>query len=447
MRSKAERSSLFRRVEVRLGLGLATAIGLLLVVLVSFFFLLATHETAELLEEGLAHDLESALARDARGAPPETDEAVAVRRIDPGGGIRLLQGQWPESGAFFPVGSSSLRLAFADPHDHLVLERSLGGGTRLVATTSLAAFVGERREQRGQLLASLAFSIAGLLVVSVVATRLALAPIRAATRAVEGVDEHHLDQRIPVRGTGDDLDRHARALNRVLTRLEVSFQRMQAFSADVAHELRTPVNRMLNLTDLAILRGAVGTSTSELAPLREAAEEMRCLIDDLLLLAKGDAGRLAARHDRVALAPLLEGLASLFRPAFDERKVALLLDAKERDLCVRGDAALLQRAIANLLDNAVRFTPEGGQVSLSAAQEGDRAIVDISDSGPGIDEPDRQRIFERFVQLDPARAGEGAGLGLALVRMIVRAHGGSVGVEASDAGGARFRITVPVAAA
>jgi two-component system heavy metal sensor histidine kinase CusS len=443
MSSRADAAAILRRVEVRLGLGLAAAIGLLLLGLASVFFLLATHETTELLEESLERELASAAAQEPGVVPVDPEAPIAVRRVETTGEVHLLQGRWPAAGAFLAAGTSSVRLAFADPSAHFLMERSLADGGSLQATTSLAAFVGERREQLGQILISLALSLVGLLAVTLVATRLALAPVRAATLAVERVDEHHLDRRIPVRGTGDDLDCHARALNRVLARLEEAFRRMEAFSADVAHELRTPVNRILNLADLAILREGARSRAPELTALREAAGGMQRLIDDLLLLAKGDWGRLAARSEPVALKPLLDGLASLFRPTFEERKITLVVRERGGNVVALGDPNLLQRAVANLLDNAVRFTPPGGDVELSAGRGGSLAFIEVSDSGSGIAEADRRRIFDRFVQIDEARSGEGTGLGLALVRMIARVQGGDVSVGTAQLGGACFRITLP----
>jgi signal transduction histidine kinase len=443
---RADLGSVLRRVDVRLALGLAASIGLLLLGLVSLLFVVATHETAELLEEGLAEDLESISTRDLESAATDPEALVAVRRFDASGEIELLQGRWPRSGALIPAGTSPLVLAFAAPQDHLVLERPGSDGATLQAATSLSGFVAERKEQIAQILVSLAVSLVGLAVVTVTATRLALAPIRAATRAVEQVDEHHLDQRIPVRGASDDLDRHAEALNRVLARLEEAFLNMAVLSADVAHELRTPVNRMLNLADLAILRTGTSSAAPELSAVREAADGMGHLIDDLLLLTKGDWGRIAARHEPVALSPLVGGIASLFRPSFEEKKVALLVHDDPDDDATSGDPDLLQRAVSNLLDNALRHTPPGGRVELSSTHPGPVRVLEVSDSGSGIPEADRERIFDRFVQLDAARADEGTGLGLALVRMIARAHGGEVSVGTSDLGGARFRITLPESA-
>jgi signal transduction histidine kinase len=443
---------LLRRIDVRLGLALLAAIGALLVLLMSTFFLIATHETAEILDELLRGELAAAAAHPGDGTPlgprpgSKHHAAVAIRRIDADGRSTLLQGSWPTTGRAFPGRSSALRLAFADPEDHLLERRKLPEGGVLEGTLSLEQFVGERRELLAQILWSLAFSGIGLLALAAAATRLALAPLRSATRAVERIDEHHLDARIPVRGSDDAMDRHARALNHVLARLEDAFERMAAFSADVAHELRTPVNRILNLADLALLRGTAGEAPAELVALRRAAEAMQRVIDDLLLLARGEEGRLDVRGDAIPLAETISALVELFRPTCEERGITLGLRLLTPAPEARGDRHLLERALSNLLDNAVRHTPRGGAIEVALADAGAWVELAVSDSGPGIPERDRERVFGRFVQLDEARAaGAGAGLGLALVQMIARLQGGDVRVEKAALGGACFRIRLPVA--
>jgi len=450
-----------RRVDVRLGLGLIGAIGGLLVVLMSTYFFVFIHDTVEILEAVLQHELDAADpgigGRDVvvAEAPHHARGAIAIRRVGPDGTIELLRGEWPASGRTFHAGASSLRLAFAGETDQLVDGRVLPDGDRLEAVVSLEEFAHERREQFARILLSLASTGIGLVVVAWLATRLALAPLRAATRAVEGIDEGHLDARLPLRGAGDDMDRHARALNHVLQRLEDAFQRMSSFSADVAHELRTPVNRMLNLADVALLRrGAEDGSpdgspdaSSDLIAVREAAEDMRRLIENLLLLAKGEEGRLALRREPLSLAQLSADLLELFRPTCEERGIDLSLVLPTDDCSVVGDRSLLQRALSNLLDNAVRHTPDGGKIELAVSADDARVELSVSDSGRGIPESDRERVFERFVQLDEARTGNGIGLGLALVRMIARLQGGDVSAARSPLGGACLRLALPRAPA
>jgi len=432
-------------VDVQMGLTVGAAIALLLVATVTVFFFVATHEAVEVIDEELGNDLrriaaEFERAGDGEPSPQPLREGRALRIVDAAGGTQIVAGPWPATGRLFPHRTSSLLLSFASPEDHLVRGVGVSGGRRLEAAVPLTAFVKESREHLGQIAVSLALGLIGAIAITGFATRRALSPLREATRSIEGIDERTLDARLPLRGCADDLERHAIALNRVLERLEQSFQRISAFSADVAHELRTPVNRALNLADAA-LDGDV--AREEIVAIRESMEEMRRLIERLLLLSRGDAGRLPLQRERVDLAALGRDLVELFRPSCEQNRVTLEIDPHGGAATAWVDAGLLQQAIANLLDNAVAHTPAGGEIRVDVAADGDTASIAVSDAGAGVSERDRERIFDRFVQLDGSRSAPGAGLGLAIARMIARLHGGDLRAGASPLGGARFELRVP----
>jgi two-component system heavy metal sensor histidine kinase CusS len=217
---------------------------------------------------------------------------------------------------------------------------------------------------------------------------------------------------------------------------------MSAFSADVAHELRTPVNRILNLTDVALLGAQPLAGEQALDAIRDAAEEMRRLIEDMLLLARADEGRLAVRPELVDPAALLDGLAELYRPSCEEREIAIARAGDAAGTKVLTDRALLERAVSNLIDNAVRYTPRNGRIELGVRSEPGTLVLDVGDSGPGLPAADRERVFDRFVQLDAARQG-GAGLGLSIARTIARRLGGDLVVAESRLGGASLLIRLP----
>jgi two-component system heavy metal sensor histidine kinase CusS len=442
---------LLRRMDVRLTAVLAVTMGLLLVGLMTVFFLVSTHETAELLAESLAPDLKAVAAEIGAGATGEAAAreaerrgAMAVRRVRAQGGAVLLSGSWPETGRSYGKRTPSLQLGLASPSDHWVQGIGLPGEERVELAAPLAHFVEERREALAQIAVSLAIGLLGAVVASILATRLVLVPLRSATRAVENIDERKLDSRLPVSGTGDDMDRHALALNRVLARLEHAFARVSAFSADVAHELRTPVNRMLNLTDVALMELEGKEPPDALVGARESAEQMRRIIDDLLFLARAEDEKLGTIHiEAVDLVGLLEGLLELYTPACEERGIGLGLRAHESPRMVQTNRRLLERALSNLIDNAVRHAGQGGRVEIGIEPRGGRLEISVCDTGPGIPEVDRERVFERFVQLDPSRAGSHAGLGLPLVRTIARLLGGEARAEASSLGGAALIITLP----
>jgi two-component system heavy metal sensor histidine kinase CusS len=441
---------LLRRADLRLGITLATAIALLMAGLLGVLFLVSSHEASEVLEGTLEAEIRGAAEQLASHPHVQVfsgpHPGVTVRQVDAAGGSRVLFGRWSREGRVFQDGVSTVRLAFAGPRDWFAEELPLPDGGRLEGRIRLTGFVHERREQLAQIATSFGIGLLGVIVVSWFATRMVLSPLRRTTRAIEDIDDRHLGARIPVRGTDDDLDRHADALNRVLARLQDSFARMEAFGADVAHELRTPVNRVLNLADVALLRGDRDSDTRSLEAIRNAAEEMRRLIDDLLLLALGDDGRLAVRPEPTDLSGVVDDLVELYRPSCEERGgPTLAWQRPPRPVEAVTDRHLLQRAFSNLLDNAVRHTPGGGRIEVGVARDQDCLRIGISDSGVGISLADRERIFDRFVQLDTSRSRGGAGLGLPIARMIARSLGGDVAVGDSPLGGARFEIVLPSA--
>jgi two-component system heavy metal sensor histidine kinase CusS len=441
MRSSLDLRGWLRRADVPLTLALAQAITLLTVALLVLLFGLSSHEAAEVLESALENDIRRVAERFVDHEPLEPHDVgpgAAIRLFD-GGAPRWVIGDWPAGGILYDDDTSSVRLAFSSSSDALCDWESLPDGRRLQGCVLLAGFVHERREQLFQLGVSFLAGLFGVLAVSVYATRRALAPLRDATGSIESVDERHLEARIPTRGTGDVVDRHAEALNRVLARLEGSFARMSDFGADVAHELRTPVNRILNLTDVALLRGEPGAAEKSLDAIREAAEQMRRLIEDMLLLARGDEGRLAPKREPLDPDAVLDELADLYRPSCEEEGIALER-APHAGAIVHADRPLLERAVSNLLDNALRHTPRGGAIRIGVEPMPDAALaITVSDSGAGIPPAERERIFDRFVQLDTARGG-GAGLGLPIARMIARTLGGDLVASASPLGGARFEL-------
>lgn len=438
----------FRRVDVQMGLAVGAAIVLLLVGTVTVFFFVAIHDAVEVIDRDLGNDLHRIAAEFERAGDGEqplqsVSEGRAVRIVGATGAAQVVAGPWPTTGRLFPHRTSSLFLSFASPEDHLVRGVGMSGGRRLEGAASLTELVGESREHLGQIAVSLALGLIGAIAITVFATRRALTPLREATRAIEDIDERTLDARLPLRGCPDDLDRHAIALNRVLERLEHSFQRISAFSADVAHELRTPVNRALNLADVALLAQDGAVAPEEIVAIRESMDEMRRLIERLLLLSRGDAGRLPLHRERVDLADLGTDLVELFRPTCEQNGVALEIDSQRGVATAWVDAGLVQQAVANLLDNAVSHSPGGGAIHVDVAADDDSASIAVSDAGAGVPERDRERIFDRFVQLDGSRSAAGAGLGLAIARMIARLHGGELSAGASPLGGARFELRVP----
>jgi len=274
----------------------------------------------------------------------------------------------------------------------------------------------------------------------------ALAPVRGMARQAREITAADLTRRIPRRGAGDELDYLADTLNAVLARLDAAFTELRRFTADAAHELRTPLTALKGGLEVALRHPR---SAEEYArTIRESLEEVDRLIrlaEDLLLLSRSTAGAGLARQ-RVELEPLLLDVLDVGLRLARGTGVTVRVGVVE-PATVMGDATALRRLFLNLVENAVKYTLEGGVVELSLARTGQEVQVGVRDTGIGIDPVDAGRIFEPFVRLDDARSREtgGAGLGLAIARSIALAHGGTIALESAPKAGALFTVHLPAA--
>ncbi|HEY2702845.1 MAG TPA: ATP-binding protein [Candidatus Dormibacteraeota bacterium] len=256
----------------------------------------------------------------------------------------------------------------------------------------------------------------------------ALKPVRVIAGAARDISEHDLHRRIALDLPPDELGELAGTFNAMLARLESGFGTLQRFTADAAHELRAP---------LAMIRAELEVSLSRARSVDEyqaterlvlsEVERMSRLADQLLLLARADAGSLAARFESVDVTDLLEETVDRWRVLAGSRGVSLALEPPPAG-SLWADRELLRRLIDNLLDNAVRHSPAGEEVILTAACDEGRWRLEVADAGPGVDASIRDRLFQRFARADPARGRDtgGAGLGLALCAVIADLHGGSL---------------------
>jgi two-component system OmpR family sensor kinase len=274
--------------------------------------------------------------------------------------------------------------------------------------------------------------------------RAALRPVDEMALAARRIDAEALARRITVRGTGDELDRLAETLNGMLARLENTFGNMRRFSADAAHELRTPLTALKGTLEVALRAERSGAEyRAALASALEEVERLVRLAEDLLLLSRSSAGPESPRA-RVELEGLVLDVADVGARLAKDHGVSVRVGAVA-PVAVLGDAGALRRALLNLVENGVKYTPAAGRVEISVAEVGGDVVVAVEDTGPGIDPRDTARIFEPFVRLDTARDREsgGSGLGLAIARSIIVAHRGSLAVERRDPSGSRFTIHLP----
>jgi len=266
----------------------------------------------------------------------------------------------------------------------------------------------------------------------------ALRPVEQLRVGAESITGSHRDDRLPVPCSEDEIQRLAITLNGMLDRLSTARARQRAFVADAAHELRSPLTAMRTELEVA---GRHGIPPDLVPDLLADVVRLSRLVDDLLLLARAD----DATPSKDRFAPV--DMADVLREAHDRCRGARvpvdLLVADGLELVTLGEHDALLRAVANLVDNAVRHA--SGRVTLTGYAEAGSAVIEVTDDGPGIPAPDRERVFDRFTRLDDGRARDegGSGLGLAIVRELVRRHDGSVGL--GDAGpGLRATIRLPL---
>jgi heavy metal sensor kinase len=275
--------------------------------------------------------------------------------------------------------------------------------------------------------------------------RRALAPVDAMVEAARRIEAEDLTKRIPALSIDDELGRLATVINDMLARLERSFGAVRQFSADAAHELRTPLTILKGEIELALSSSqATPEIRQTLASCLEEVDRLNSLMEDLLLLARMESNALSSGARPVNLAEVLEDVA----PALRE------LSAKAGNTCTvgaapplwtRGYEALLFRLVFNLAENAIKYTPPGGIIEVTLAQQESNAVLEVKDNGPGIAPQAQEHIFDRFYRGDPAREGSGTGLGLALVRSIVQLHQGEIRVISALGQGSNFRVTLPLA--
>ena len=275
------------------------------------------------------------------------------------------------------------------------------------------------------------------------AARSGLRPLRRMSAVARGVSAQSLNARLPEENMPPELAEMAHHFNAMLGRLDDSFQRLSAFSADIAHELRTPLSNLLTHTQVTLTRPRpIEDYREALHSNLEELQWMAQLVNDMLYLAKADHGLLMPSREPLNLADEVDVLLEFFAPLADDSHVTVSREGTARMV---GDRSMLRRALSNLLDNALRFTPVDGEVRVRITDQPQGLSLTIENTGDEVSEALLPRLFDRFYRADPARqegSSEHAGLGLAITRSIIRAHGGQIWCE-SEKGLTRFVIELP----
>jgi signal transduction histidine kinase len=296
---------------------------------------------------------------------------------------------------------------------------------------------------------SLAWAIAAVIGLSliggVLVSRKLLGQVDALNATSRDIMAGDLSRRVPVSGRNDEFDQLAGSLNSMLDQIERLLTSVKQAGDNIAHDLRSPLARLRSRLEVTLMERS-GPEAYRQAIERTIAEADALLktFNALLNIAQAEAGTARRHFDLVELKTLLSDVTELYEPLAEARRQTLALSAEDA-IEVRGDRDLLFQALTNLLDNAVKFAPDGGQVTLALSQEADEVTVTVADNGPGIPKAARERVRERFYRLESSRSTPGSGLGLSLVAAVAALHGGRLSLDDNEPGlRARLRLPIPI---
>jgi heavy metal sensor kinase len=266
-----------------------------------------------------------------------------------------------------------------------------------------------------------------------------------ASRAGE-ITSSRLHERLPVHGTGDELDHLAEVFNLTLTRLDESFRQLRQFTSDASHELRTPLAAIRSIGEVGLDRDGTREEYRELiGSMLEEVNRLTRLIDELLMISRGDSGAIRLNFSTVGVFNLARETVTLLEPLAEEKKQRLMLTG-DAEATIQADPVFLRQALINILHNAIKYSPAGSVTSVQVETKSPQSIViSVTDAGPGIAPEHRARIFDRFYRVDQgrSRAAGGFGLGLSIAQWAVQAHGGTITVSGGCGEGSTFRIALP----
>src|SRR5213596_157670 len=287
----------------------------------------------------------------------------------------------------------------------------------------------------------LAGSVLGSAFIAIVVTKRGLRPLQEMTQSFGRIGPTHLKERVTPADWPRELQPLAIAFDEMLKRLDDSFTRLSQFSADLAHELRTPIANMLGEAQVALSRDR---SSAEYRETIESTigecERLSGIVDNLLFVARADAAREPVERKRFDARAAVEKIAAFYQTIAEDHHVAISCSGQGE---ISADPALFERAVGNLVDNALRFTPENGSIEIALADGPTDFEVAVSDNGSGIAPEHLPRVFDRFYRAEPSRGSDGAGLGLALVKSIVDLHGGTARIQSEIDRGTTVSLTFP----
>ena len=284
-------------------------------------------------------------------------------------------------------------------------------------------------------------SILASILIAIPVTRRGLRPLEEMKRSLERTGPTHLNERVAPANWPRELQPLAIAFDEMLKRLDDSFTRLSQFSADLAHELRTPIANMLGEAQVALSRDRSAAEYREtIESTIGECERLSGIVDNLLFVARADAATEPVERIRFDARAAVEKIAAFYETIAEDRHVAINCSGQGQ---ISADPALFERAVGNLVDNALRFTPENGSIQIALAERANDFEIAVSDNGSGVAPEHLPRVFDRFYRAESSRGSDGAGLGLALVKSIVDLHGGTARIQSEIGRGTMVSLTFP----
>jgi signal transduction histidine kinase len=459
-------SKLFRTTTFRLSLAYLALFGTAAMLTIFYIYWNSTvfltrqlHQTVEAETRGLAEQYQA-------GGIGQLARIVADRSQTPGNSLYLVSD--PEGRRIAGnLGSVSEELWNTVGHVEFVYQRPAPGGMearlayasvyRLPAGYRLLVGrdIEDRRAFSGVVGSALLWGLGFMVLVGIgggwLVSRNLLTRIDAVAATSRNIMEGDLTKRLPVAGSGDELDRLSESLNLMLARIEQLMAGLREVSDNIAHDLKTPLNRLRNRAEAALSEPREEPSYREaLEHTIEEADDLIKTFNALLSIARLEAGAAADNRETLDVSALVKDVTELYEPVAEERGIVLRAHT-DSPAAVRADRQLLGQAIANLIDNAIKYGApaatngaerKGGEVEVTVRAKDSGTEISVSDKGPGVPPAERDRVFDRFVRLEASRSEPGSGLGLSLVSAVARLHGGEVRLEDNEPG-LRVVITLP----
>jgi heavy metal sensor kinase len=274
--------------------------------------------------------------------------------------------------------------------------------------------------------------------------RRALAGVETVTQTARRISNGNLQERVPVKKREDEIDQLALTFNQMLDRIETLVTGIKEMSDNIAHDLKSPITRIRGMSEVTLTTGASLNEYENMAAgTIEECDRLLDMINTMLVISKTEAGVSRLEKNEIDISAVIRDACNLFQSAAEDKELTIVCRADEK-VSVDGDMRLIQRMIANLLDNAIKYTPSGGRVDVSIHVEGNQRLeIAVADTGIGISREDLPHIFERFYRCDPSRSQAGTGLGLSFARTVARAHGGDITVSSSPNHGSTFTVILP----